>query len=157
MLGVWEFEKATYNRVVSDTTTTSSTPVLERRLGPFDAAAIIIANVIGGGILFRSPAVAAALPDATWFLLAWLGGGVLAFMGAMAYAELAALRPKAGGEYVYLREAFGPLDGFLTGWTSFVAGFSGAMAASAIFLIVTLNRFIPGIEDSTPLLANCGQ
>jgi APA family basic amino acid/polyamine antiporter len=105
---------------VSDTTTTSSTPVLERRLGPFDAAAIIIANVIGGGILFRSPAVAAALPDATWFLLAWLAGGVLAFMGAMAYAELAALRPKAGGEYVYLREAFGPLAGFLTGWTSFV-------------------------------------
>ena len=138
---------------MSDTTTTSSTPVLERRLGPFDAAAIIIANVIGGGILFRSPAVAAALPDATWFLLAWVGGGVLAFMGAMAYAELAALRPKAGGEYVYLREAFGPLAGFLTGWTSFVAGFSGAMAASAVFLIVTLDRFIPGIANSTPLLA----
>ncbi len=127
--------------------------MLERRLGPFDAAAIIIANVIGGGILFRSPAVAAAIPDATWFLLAWFAGGVLAFMGAMAYAELAALRPKAGGEYVYLREAFGPLAGFLTGWTSFVAGFSGAMAASAIFLIVTLNRFIPGIANDTALLA----
>jgi APA family basic amino acid/polyamine antiporter len=127
--------------------------VLERRLGPFDAAAIIIANVIGGGILFRSPAVAAAVPDATWFLLAWVGGGILAFMGAMAYAELAALRPKAGGEYVYLREAFGPLAGFLTGWTSFVAGFSGAMAASAVFLIITLDRFIPGVANSTALLA----
>jgi APA family basic amino acid/polyamine antiporter len=138
---------------VPDTTPTSSTPVLERRLGPFDAAAIIIANVIGGGILFRSPAVAAAIPDAPWFLLAWVAGGILAFMGAMAYAELAALRPKAGGEYVYLREAFGPLAGFLTGWTSFVAGFSGAMAASAVFLIVTLNRFIPGIANGTPLLA----
>ena len=135
------------------TTTTSEPHVLERRLGPFDAAAIIIANVIGGGILFRSPAVAAAIPDATWFLLAWAGGGVLAFMGAMAYAELAALRPKAGGEYVYLREAFGPLAGFLTGWTSFVAGFSGAMAASAVFLIVTLDRFIPGVANGTPLLA----
>jgi len=78
---------------------------------------------------------------------------VLAFMGAMAYAELAALRPKAGGEYVYLREAFGPLAGFLTGWTSFVAGFTGAIAASAVFLIVTLNRFIPGIANDTPLLA----
>jgi basic amino acid/polyamine antiporter, APA family len=135
------------------TTQTESPQVLERRLGPFDAAAIIVANVIGGGILFRSPAVAAAIPDATWFLLAWIGGGVLAFMGAMAYAELAALRPKAGGEYVYLREAFGPLAGFLTGWTSFVAGFSGAIAASAVFLIVTLNRFIPGIANDTPLLA----
>ena len=127
--------------------------MLERRLGPLDAAAIIIANVIGGGILFRSPAIAAAIPDAPWFLLAWVGGGVLAFMGAMAYAELAALRPKAGGEYVYLREAFGPLAGFLTGWTSFVAGFTGAIAASAVFLIVTLNRFIPGVANDTPLLA----
>lgn len=135
------------------TTSTSEPHILERRLGPFDAAAIIVANVIGGGILFRSPAVAAAIPDATWFLLAWAGGGVLAFMGAMAYAELAALRPKAGGEYVYLREAFGPLAGFLTGWTSFVAGFSGALAASAVFLIVTLNRFIPGVANDTPLLA----
>jgi len=135
------------------TTSPSEPHVLERRLGPFDAAAIIVANVIGGGILFRSPAVAAAIPDATWFLLAWAGGGVLAFMGAMAYAELAALRPKAGGEYVYLREAFGPLAGFLTGWTSFVAGFSGALAASAVFLIITLNRFIPGVANDTPLLA----
>jgi APA family basic amino acid/polyamine antiporter len=139
--------------VPTTTDTTDTAHVLERRLGPFDAAAIIVANVIGGGILFRSPAVAAAIPDAPWFLLAWAGGGVLAFMGAMAYAELAALRPKAGGEYVYLREAFGPLAGFLTGWTSFVAGFTGAMAASAVFLIITLNRFIPGIADGTPLLA----
>ena len=133
--------------------TTPSTQTLERRLGPFDAAAIIVANVIGGGILFRSPAVAAAVPDAPWFLLAWIGGGLLAFMGAMAYAELAALRPKAGGEYVYLREAYGGLAGFLSGWTSFVAGFSGAMAASAVFLITTLDRFVPGIANSTPLLA----
>jgi basic amino acid/polyamine antiporter, APA family len=130
-----------------------TTPVLERRLSPFDAAAIIVANVIGGGILFRSPAVAAAIPDPVWFLLAWVAGGVLAFMGAMAYAELAALRPKAGGEYVYLREAFGPLAGFLTGWTSFVAGFSGAIAASAVFFIVTLDRFVPGIANGEALLA----
>jgi APA family basic amino acid/polyamine antiporter len=132
----------------------STTPhTLERRLGPFDAAAIIVANVIGGGILFRSPAVAAAVPDATWFLMAWVAGGLLAFMGAMAYAELAALRPKAGGEYVYLREAYGPLAGFLTGWTSFVAGFSGAIAASAVFLIVTLDRFVPGVANGNALLA----
>jgi basic amino acid/polyamine antiporter, APA family len=128
-------------------------PVLERRLSPFDAAAIIVANVIGGGILFRSPAVAAAIPDPIWFLLAWAAGGVLAFMGAMAYAELAALRPKAGGEYVYLREAYGPLAGFLTGWTSFVAGFSGAIAASAVFFIITLDRFVPGIANGDALLA----
>jgi APA family basic amino acid/polyamine antiporter len=140
---------------VHNAAVSTATPpqTLERRLGPFDAAAIIVANVIGGGILFRSPAVAAAVPDAPWFLLSWVAGGVLAFMGAMAYAELAALRPKAGGEYVYLREAFGGLAGFLTGWTSFVAGFSGAMAASAVFLIVTLDRFVPGVANGSPLLA----
>jgi len=90
------------------------------------------------------------VPHPVWFLSTWLAGGVLAFFGAMAYAELAALRPRAGGEYVYLREAYGPLAGFMTGWTSFVAGFAGAMAASAIFLIFLINRFVPGVADSTP-------
>jgi basic amino acid/polyamine antiporter, APA family len=130
--------------------TTSAAPVLERRLGPFDAAAIIIANVIGGGILFNAPVAAAAAPSAPWFLAAWLAGGILAFMGATAYAELAALRPRAGGEYVYLRDAFGGLAGFLTGWTSFVAGFSGALAASAFFFITTLDRFLPGVANPAP-------
>jgi APA family basic amino acid/polyamine antiporter len=125
---------------------------LERRLGPFDGAAIIVANVIGGGILFLPPLIASMIPHPTWFLSTWLAGGVLAFFGAVAYAELAALRPRAGGEYVYLREAYGPLAGFMTGWTSFVAGFAGAMAASAIFLVVTLNRFVPGVADATPYL-----
>lgn len=130
----------------------SPTPTsLERRLGPFDAAAIIVANVIGGGILFTPPFIASMVPHPIWFLSTWLAGGVLAFFGAMAYAELAALRPRAGGEYVYLREAYGPIAGFMTGWTSFVAGFAGAMAASAIFLIFLINRFIPGVADAAPL------
>lgn len=123
---------------------------LERRLGPFDAAAIVVANVIGAGILFSPPFVASLVPHPVWFLSTWIAGGVLAFFGAMAYAELAALRPRAGGEYVYLREAYGPLAGFMTGWTSFVAGFAGAMAASAIFLIFVIDRFVPGAANSTP-------
>ncbi len=126
-------------------------PALERRLGPFDAAAIIVSNVIGGGILFTPPQVAAAVPNAFLFLATWLVGGLLAFAGAMAYAELAALRPRAGGEYVYLRAAFGRLAAFLTGWTSFVAGFAGAIAANAVFLAFYLGRFIPAAKDATPL------
>jgi APA family basic amino acid/polyamine antiporter len=131
---------------------TTATPeqVLERRLGPFDAAAIIVANVIGGGILFFPPQVAASAPSAIPFLAAFVVGGLLAFAGAMGYAELAALRPRAGGEYVYLRDAYGRLAGFLTGWTSFVAGFTGAIAANAMILVVYLNRFIPGVADTTP-------
>ena len=126
---------------------------LDRRLGPFDAAAIVVSNVIGGGIFFVPIYVAQMLPDARSFLLIWIIGGALSFAGAMAYAELAALRPKAGGEYVYLHEAYGPLAGFLTGWTSFVAGFSGAIAASAVALAEYLGHFLPAAKDVTPLMA----
>lgn len=127
-------------------------PALERRLGPFDAAAIIVSNVIGGGILFTPPQVAAAVPSAWLFLSIWVAGGLLAFAGAMAYAELAALRPRAGGEYVYFRAAYGRLMAFLTGWTSFVAGFSGAIAAAAVVLAAYVGRFVPAAKDPTPLL-----
>jgi APA family basic amino acid/polyamine antiporter len=132
--------------------TTDTTTALERRLGPIDAAAIVVSNVIGGGIFFSPIIVAGLVPSARGILFVWFLGGALAFAGAMAYAELAALRPRAGGEYVYLREAFGPLTGFLSGWTSFVAGFSGAIAASAVALAEYIGRFAPIAGDATPLL-----
>ena len=124
---------------------------LERRLGPLDAAAVIVSNVIGGGILFTPPQVAAAVPHAWMFLGVWAFGGVIAFAGAMAYAELASVRPRAGGEYVYLRAAYGKLAAFLTGWTSFVAGFSGAVAAGAVVLADYVGRFAPAAKDATPI------
>ena len=126
---------------------------LERRLGPLDAAAIVVSNVIGGGIFFVPVIVAQLVPSRSGILLVWLLGGALAFAGAMAYAELAALRPRAGGEYVYLREAYGPAAAFLSGWTSFVAGFSGAIAASAVALTEYLGRFVPLAGDTTPIVS----
>jgi APA family basic amino acid/polyamine antiporter len=143
--------------VVRDASDPSSTigsrqaVALERRLGPFDASAIVISNVIGGGIFFVPVVVAQMVPQGTAMLWVWLAGGALAFVGAMAYAELAALRPQAGGEYVYLREAFGPLVAFLTGWTSFVAGFSGAIAASALALADYVGRFVPAAANTHPI------
>jgi APA family basic amino acid/polyamine antiporter len=131
----------------------SPEPALERRLGPLDAAAIVISNVIGGGIFFVPVVVAGLLPQPSIMLGVWLAGGALAFAGAMAYAELAAVRPHAGGEYVYLRDAFGPLAAFLTGWTSFVAGFSGAIAASAVALADYVGRFFPGAADTRAVLS----
>ena len=142
------FEWLAYNPPV--TTATQTAPVLERRLGPLDGAAIIVSNVIGAGILFTPPVIAMGVPNGPLYLTVWLAGGLLAFAGAMAYAELAALRPRAGGEYVYLRDAFGPLAAFLTGWTSFVAGFSGAIAAVALVLPFYLSRFVPAAGNTTP-------
>lgn len=124
---------------------------LERRLGPLDGAAIIVSNVIGGTILFAPPFMAGLVPNPWLYLGLWLAGGALAFAGAMAYAELAALRPKAGGEYVYLDAAYGRVAAFLTGWTSFVAGFAGAIAANAFFIPIYLARFIPGVDNQTPI------
>lgn len=124
---------------------------LVRGLGPWDGAAIIVSNVIGGGIFLVPALVARSVPDPVAMLGVWLAGGVLVFAGAMAYSELAAHHPRAGGEYVYLRAAFGPLAGFLTGWTSFVAGFSGAIAASAVGLASYLGRLLPVAADTTPL------
>jgi APA family basic amino acid/polyamine antiporter len=126
---------------------------LVRRLGPYDAAAIVISNVIGGGIFFVPIIVAQLVPDPGWMLGVWLVGGALAMAGAMAYAELAAVRPHAGGEYVYLRDAFGPLAAFLTGWTSFVAGFSGAIAAGAIALADYVLRFFPAAAGARSAIA----
>jgi APA family basic amino acid/polyamine antiporter len=125
--------------------------VLERRLGPYDGAAIIVSNVIGGTILFAPPFMAGLVPNPWLYLGLWVAGGALAFAGAMAYGELAALRPKAGGEYVYLDAAYGRLAAFLTGWTSFVAGFAGAIAANAFFIPIYLARFVPGVDNQAPL------
>ena len=131
--------------------TPSEPASLDRRLGPFDASAIVISNVIGVGIFTTPGVVAAMLPTSGAMLAVWALGGALAFAGALAYAELAAWRPQAGGEYVYLRESFGKLAAFLTGWTSFVAGFSGGIAAGAVAVAVYLDRFIPGAGDATPI------
>ena len=121
---------------------------LARQLGPVDAAIVVIANVIGVGIFTTPRFVATIVPNSAAILGVWLVGGVLAFIGALAYAELAARRPVAGGEYVYLREAFGDVAAFMTGWTSFVAGFSGAIAAGALGLTTYLDRFVPGTANS---------
>jgi len=105
---------------------------LEARLSARDGAAIVVSNVIGGGIFFTPILIAQLVPHPAAMLAAWLVGGLLAFCGAMAYAELAALRPQAGGEYVYLRDAFGPLPAFLYAWTLLLVIATGAIAAVAM-------------------------
>ncbi len=127
-------------------------PALERRLGLLDGAAVVVTNVIGTGIFLTPAFVAQRAGSTASFLGLWLVGGALSLIGALAYAELAAMRPRAGGEYVYIREAFGPLAGFLSGWTSLVAGFSGAIAAAAVGFAIYLDRLVPGAGSTEALL-----
>jgi APA family basic amino acid/polyamine antiporter len=114
-------------------------------LGVLDGSALVVSTVIGAGI-FTVPSIIAMLTGSTaGFVGVWIAGGVLAIAGALSYAELASRFPQAGGEYVYLREAFGPVAGFLSGWTSFIAGFSGAIAASAVGFARYLTPIWPSV------------
>lgn len=123
---------------------------LERRLGPFSATAIVVANMIGAGIFTTSGLMAAHLPGPGWVLLCWLFGGLIAISGALCYAELATRMPVAGGEYIYLRKLYHPVLGFLTGWTSLFVGFSAPIAASAM----SFAEYIFAGIDSQYLAAN---
>jgi len=106
-------------------------PRYARRLTLMDAALIVVGGIIGGGI-FLNPGVVAQRTSSGWVLLAlWVGGGLLTLIGCLCYAELGARRPEAGGSYVYLREAFGRLAGFLFGWTMLLVIYSGSSAAVA--------------------------
>ena len=104
---------------------------LPRELSLLDAAMLVVASVIGAGIFFTPGQVAELLPAPGWIMAAWAAGAVLSLAGALANAELGAMYPRAGGDYVYLREAFHPAAGFLVGWLSFFAIYAGTIATLA--------------------------
>lgn len=124
---------------------------LERSAGPFLAICLIIANVIGSGIYTTPGFLARDLQTPFAVLGIWVIGAVLAFAGALSYCELGAMFPEAGGEYIYLREAFGPLFGFLTGWASFFVGFSAPIGAATIGFAAYLAHFSPGLSPENIL------
>ncbi len=105
---------------------------LPRRLGAGAATSVVVANMIGTGIFTTTGLMLARVESGWLVLLCWLVGGCVALCGALSYAELAAMMPRAGGEYVYLHDIYGPLPAFLTGWTSFFAGFSAPIAATGV-------------------------
>lgn len=109
----------------------SSRTAYARSLRPWDAALIVVGGVIGGGIFLNPGIVAQRTESGLALLLMWMAAGLLTLVGALCYAELGARRPHAGGSYVYLREAFGPLAGFLFGWTMLLVIYSGSSAAVA--------------------------
>ncbi|HEY7320427.1 MAG TPA: amino acid permease [Candidatus Binatia bacterium] len=111
---------------------------LKRQIGLFDSVMLISGDAIGIGIFVTTGVIAETLPTPGGVLLVWILGGLLALAGALSCAELAASLPHAGGDYVYIREAYGKLTGFLSGWSSFLVTFSGAIA----FLAVGFNGFM---------------
>ncbi|HQX81377.1 MAG TPA: amino acid permease [Vicinamibacterales bacterium] len=124
-----------------------------RALGPFDATMIVIGGIIGSGIFINPYLVARQLDSTGLVLLAWVAGGAIALAGAFAYAELGQRLPRAGGQYVYLSEAWHPLVGFLYGWALLFMIETGAMAAVAITFAQYASRMTGGTGADPQLIA----
>ena len=122
---------------------TEAQPHLVRRLGPFDVTMLVMGGIIGSGIFVNPAEVARHVGSPALIVGVWLLGGLIAIAGAFVYAELAARRPEVGGQYAYLRDAWGPMPAFLYGWSLLLVIQSGGMAAVAI----TFARYLLDIVD----------
>ncbi|HEY6392603.1 MAG TPA: amino acid permease [Bryobacteraceae bacterium] len=120
---------------------------LPRKLSLLDSLSIVVGIVIGGGIFLVPNLVAGNLTTSTSILSAWIFAGIVSFFGALACAELGAAFPATGGQYVFLREAYGPLGGFLCGWTMFVV----ARTAQVSWMAVTLSSYVPRSVGLNPV------
>ncbi len=119
---------------------------LKRDLGPWAAASIVVGTVIGSGIFLVPHDMILRLGKPGWVFVVWIFGGLLTLAGALSYAELAAAIPEAGGEYAYLREAYGPLWGFLYSWTQMWVAKSGSIATLATGFFYYLANFFPSLD-----------
>ncbi|HEY4563636.1 MAG TPA: amino acid permease, partial [Thermoanaerobaculia bacterium] len=120
-----------------------------RELGLLDSTMIVAGSMIGSGIFIVPAEIARQVGSAGWLLMVWVVTGLLTVAAALSYGELAAMMPKAGGQYVYLREAYSPLWGFLYGWTLFLVIQTGTIAAVAVGFSRYLGVLVPhiGPED----------
>src|SRR5271166_617586 len=133
------------------TSPASAAPGMVQTLGLFSSTALVIGSMIGSGIFIVGADIARGTDSPALYLGAWVVTAVLTMIGALSYGELAAMMPKAGGQYVYLREALGPLWGFLYGWTLFLVIQTGTIAAVCVAFGKFLGVFFPAIS-STHLL-----
>ena len=124
-----------------------------RGLGLFDATMVVVGSMIGSGIFIVSADIARLVGSPAWLLAAWVVTGVLTMAAAVSYGELAAMMPRAGGQYVYLREAYSPLCGFLYGWTLFLVIQTGTIAAVGVAFARFLGVLVPGIAEDHYLIA----
>src|SRR5438034_5731649 len=142
---------ASPSTTVSSTLATGNTELVAG-LRLFDATTIVIGSMIGSGVFIVAADIARQVKSPGLFLLAWIISGLMTVTGALSYGELAAMMPRAGGQYVYLREAFSPLFGFLYGWTLFLVIQTGTIAAVAVAFGKFLGVFFPWVSAQNLLV-----
>jgi len=131
---------------------TKTTTGFIRGLGLLDSTMIVAGSMIGSGIFIVSGGISKQVGSPGWLLVVWIVTGLLTIVGAVSYGELAAMMPKAGGQYIYLREAFSPLWGFLYGWTLFLVIQTGTIAAVAVGFARYLGVLVPSIGEDKYLI-----
>src|SRR5919112_644677 len=129
-----------------------ASPKLVRELSLLDATMIVVGSMIGSGIFIVSAESARLVGSPGWLIMAWVLAGVLTITGALCCAELSAMMPKAGGQYVFLREAYSPLFGFLFGWGIFLVIQTGTIAAVAVAFARFTGVLVPAIAGGNYLV-----
>lgn len=132
----------------------SEKPGLLPKLNLFDATLLVIGSVIGSGIFLTTGIIAESLPQTEWILAVWVLGAVLTLFGGLTLAELGAMMPEAGGQYIYLRNTYGRLAGFLYGWLTFLVTQTGGIAALAVGFTEYLSYFVPqlGLDKNIQII-----
>src|SRR3954467_3932941 len=123
-----------------------------RGLGLLDSTMLVAGSMIGSGVFIVSSIIARQVGSPGWLLIVWVVTGLLTLMAALSYGELAAMMPKAGGQYVYLREAFSPLWGFLYGWTLFLVIQTGTIAAVAVGFARYTGVLVPWVSEKNYII-----
>src|SRR3954466_2157622 len=131
----------------------TSEPKFVQGLGLLDSTMIVAGSMIGSGIFIVSADIARQVGSAGWLLVVWLVTGLLTITAALSYGELAAMMPRAGGQYVYLREAYSPLWGFLYGWAFFLVIQTGTIAAVGVAFARYLGVLVPSISPTNWVIA----
>jgi basic amino acid/polyamine antiporter, APA family len=136
---IWFYSSVTF--VDTRVPNNSSRPELAVDLGLSHAGAVVVGTIIGSGIFLVPAEMMQAVGSARLVYLAWIVGGLLSFFGALTYAELGAMKPQVGGEYVYVRDAYGPLAGFLYSWTWFLIAKPASIATVTTGITLVLQTF----------------
>src|SRR6202162_8016 len=140
-----------------ETETSSQTPSLVRGLSLLDSVLLLISGIIGSSIFLTAKDIAGPLPNPTLFFLVWVLGGVISMCACVAFAELGSMFPDSGGQYIYLREAYGDLVAFLYGWMLFTVGNGGSIAALSVASAAYMGNIIPFISQQHVIFSLAGR
>src|SRR3979411_288311 len=135
---------------------TNSQPMLVRGLGLLDSVLLLVSGIIGSSIFLTAKDIAAPLPHPAWFLMVWVLGGLISLCACFAFAELGSMFPDSGGQYVYLREAYGDLVAFMYGWMLFSVANGGSIAALSVASAAYLGGIVPFISQEHVVFSAAG-